>query len=324
MPRSQMFYMNLNKRALQRCEALIDDATALHAAILRDESGARVVDCGVHVPGGLQAGKTLAEVCLAGLGTIAFTPPDPSLPGLLSLTVQTDQPVAACMASQYAGWQVARDDFFGMGSGPMRAVRGKEELFESIGFRENAEHVVGVIESGRLPPKEVCHLIADECRVPAEQLTLLVAPTASLAGTVQVVARSVETALHKMHEIGFPIQQVVSGFGVAPLPPIAENDLSGIGRTNDAVLYGGRVTLWVRGQDALLRELGPRIPSNASSDHGQPFISIFERYDRDFYKIDPMLFSPATVTLVNVDTGQSYHFGELLPKVLRQSFSNES
>jgi methenyltetrahydromethanopterin cyclohydrolase len=125
-----------------------------------------------------------------------------------------------------------------------------------------------------------------------------------------------------MAELGFDLSRIVSGFGVAPLPPVSADDLTGIGRTNDAVLYGGEVTLWVRGDDASLAELGPRIPSCSSSDHGQPFGEIFRRYDRDFYRIDPLLFSPAVVQLINLDTGRSYRFGHVLPDVLRRSFES--
>src|SRR4029453_5758603 len=113
----------------------------------------------------------------------------------------------------------------------------------------------------------------------------------SIAGTVQVVARTLETALHKMHAIGYEVRNVVSGIGSAPLPPVAADDLVGIGRTNDAVLYGGEVTLWVRDDDARLTEFGRKLPSSASSDFGEPFAAIFERYGRDFYKIDPLIFS---------------------------------
>ena len=145
--------------------------------------------------------------------------------------------------------------------------------------------------------------LAEACQVFPERLTLLVAPTASQAGGVQIVARSVETALHKLSEIGFDLARVESGFGVAPLPPVAADDLAAIGRTNDAILYGGEVTLWVRGDDGELETLGPRVPSDSSPDHGQPFRAIFERYERDFYRVDPHLFSPAAVTFVNLDTG---------------------
>jgi methenyltetrahydromethanopterin cyclohydrolase len=278
------------------------------------------VDCGVHATGSLGAGIALAEVCLAGLGTVAVVPGDRQIWDGPAITVQTDQPVAACMASQYAGWQIAGTDFFAMGSGPMRARRRQEKLFEKIEYHESSGFAVGVLESAQLPAADICQHIARDCKVEAEDLTLLVAPTSSLAGTVQVVARTVETALHKMHELGFDLARVVSGFGVAPLPPVAGNDMQGIGRTNDAVLYGGEVTLWITGDDKSIRDLGPRIPSSASPDHGQPFAEIFDRHDRDFYKIDPLLFSPAVVQLVSVESGRSFRFGELLPDVIRQSF----
>jgi methenyltetrahydromethanopterin cyclohydrolase len=225
------------------------------------------------------------------------------------------------MASQYAGWQIAQEKFFAMGSGPMRAARGREELYVSIGLREQVTEAVGVLESGRIPPPIVCRRLADECGVAPDALTLLVAPTSSLAGTVQVVARTVETCLHKLHELGFDLGCVDSGFGLAPLPPVAADDLTGIGRTNDAVLYGGEVTLWVRAEDSQLQELGPGIPSCSSPDHGAPFREIFARYEQDFYRIDPLLFSPARVCLVNLSSGRIHRFGELKPDVLRRSFA---
>lgn len=291
-------------------------------AVTCEESGAQLVDCGVHTTGSLGAGIALAEICLAGMGKVDVVPGDPSVWPGPAVSIQTDQPLAACMASQYAGWQIAGTDFFAMGSGPMRARRGREKLFDEIGYRESGDLAVGVLEAGKLPAADVCQHIANDCGIESENLTLLVAPTASLAGTIQVVARSVETALHKMHELGFDLQRVVSGFGAAPLPPVAGDDMQGIGRTNDAVLYGGAVTLWVTGDDESLCELGPRIPSAASTDHGQPFAEIFARYERDFYKIDPLLFSPAVVRLVNVESGRNYQFGNVLPDVLRQSFES--
>jgi methenyltetrahydromethanopterin cyclohydrolase len=224
------------------------------------------------------------------------------------------------MASQYAGWSIAGERFFAMGSGPMRAARGKEKLYDAIGFRERAPDVVGMLESGKLPRSDVCHHIAEECHVDPEHLTLLVAPTASIAGTIQVVARSVETALHKMLELGLDLNPVVCAVGAAPLPPVAKNDLEGIGRTNDAVLYGAEVTLWISGDADRFIELGPRIPSLASPEHGRPFGELFDKCDRDFYKIDPMLFSPAVVNLVALTSGRLYRFGETRWDVLRRSF----
>ncbi len=198
------------------------------------------------------------------------------------------------MAAQYAGWRIHKGKYFAMASGPMRAAAGKEALFDKIGFRERPKVAVGVLETRKLPPPEVLDSIAADCGVEPVNLTLLVAPTASQAGTVQIAARSVETALHKLHELGFDLHRIESGYGVAPLPPVAGDDLAAIGRTNDAVLYGGEVTLWVRGGDAELEAIGPRVPSSASSDFGALALrrSILRAIRGDFYAIDPLPVQP--------------------------------
>jgi methenyltetrahydromethanopterin cyclohydrolase len=156
--------------------------------------------------------------------------------------------------------------------------------------------------------------------VEASQLTLLFAPTASLAGGVQVAARIVETALHKLHEIEFDVRRVLSGYGTCPLPPVARNDREAIGRTNDAVLYGGQVELTVDAPDDELEAVVERVPSSASKDHGEPFGTVLEKADWDFYKIDPLLFSPAEVRVVSVQSGRSFQAGGVEPDVLERSF----
>jgi methenyltetrahydromethanopterin cyclohydrolase len=283
-------------------------------------SGARVLDFGVETPGSLRAGLVLARLCMAGLGDVSLTPGQVDGIGVPTVQVQTDRPVEACLLSQYAGWRVSVDDYFGMGSGPMRAAAAREELFEKLPWDESPEAVVGVLEAWSLPGDKVVEYLAERCGVEPSGVTLAVAPTASLAGTIQVVARSVETSLHKLFELGFDVRRIVSGFGTAPLPPVAKDDLAGIGRTNDAILYGGRVTLWVTGDDESLEEIGPKVPASSAGGYGQPFIDIFREADHDFYKIDPMLFSPAEIVFHNIETGSMFCFGEIAPAILRKSF----
>lgn len=302
----------------QRCLGTSDRLRIGHTHL----GHATVIDFGVKAVGGLEAGVELARICLSGLGQVEVEAGFLDGRAWPHIRVRTDQPLAACLLSQYAGWQVAVGKFFGMGSGPMRAVACVEPLFEEFGVEaasEGAGTCVGVLETSRLPDEAVVdHLSARLLH--SDHLTLCVARTASLAGTVQVVARSVETALHKLHELKFDVTRVVSGFGTAPLPPVAADDLVGIGLTNDAILYGGSVTLWVTGDDGSLSEVGPRVPSSASPAHGEPFLKLFEAAGRDFYKIDPMLFSPAEVTFHNLTTGRTHRFGKLAPDVLKASF----
>lgn len=283
-------------------------------------SGATVLDFGVDVTGSLQSGLLLARLCMAGLGDVSLATGQVDGIGFPAVQVQTDYPVEACLLSQYAGWRVSVDDYFGMGSGPMRAAAAREELFEKLPWDESPQSVVGVLEASSLPDDRVIEYLAERCGTAPDGVTLAVAPTASLAGTIQIVARSVETSLHKLFELGFDVRRVQSGFGTAPLPPVAKDDLAGIGRTNDAILYGGQVTLWVTGDDESLQEIGPKVPASAAAGYGKPFLDIFREADHDFYKIDPMLFSPAEIVLHNIETGSAFCFGRLAPSVLRQSF----
>lgn len=309
----------LNDRAVRLVENLENVAQELRV-VRHEVAGARVFDFGIQAVGGLNAGLKLAQVCMAGLAEISFVTTD--LGGAIwpSIQVVSDHPLEACLYSQYAGWQIGVEKYFAMGSGPMRAAVGREAVFQRFEYRETPSSVVGVLEGRKLPTPAVVAFLSEKTGVPAERTTLLIAPTASQAGNVQVVARVVETALHKLYELGFDPQRIVSAFGTAPLSPVAKDDLTAIGRTNDAILYGGRVTLWVRGDDESLAEIVPRVPANASASSGRPFLEIFEAAGRDFYKIDPHLFSPAEIVFQNLDSGKTHTFGALNHSVLQQSF----
>ena len=126
--------------------------------------------------------------------------------------------------------------------------------------------------------------------------------------------------MHKLTELKFDLTRIVSAHGTAPVPPVAENDLAAIGRTNDSILYGAQVLLYVTGDDTSLESIGPQVPASASPDYGEPFAAIFARYHNDFYKVDPHLFSPAVVSFQNVDSGRVHAFGRLDPDVLVRSF----
>src|SRR5215210_2340921 len=310
----------LNQRACELAERLAGEADALRIAVRTLPNGTRVVDCGSAVPGGLEAGRRLAEICMAGLGSVTFAPLVLEGRWLPGLAVATDHPALACLASQYAGWRIDRDGYFAMASGPGRALVRAEDLYDDLDVDERASTAVLCLETRDAPPDELAAWVAERARVEASQLTLLFAPTASLAGCVQVAARIVETALHKLHEIEFDVRRVVSGYGTCPLPPVAANDGDAIGRTNDAVLYGGQVELTVDAPDDELEAIVERVPSSASEDHGEPFGAVLEKAGWDFYEIDPLLFSPAEVRLVSVQSGRSFSAGGVALDVLERSF----
>ena len=310
----------MNERARDIADVMIEEASGLRIAVQTLPGGARVIDAGVETEGGFNAGLLLGEICMGGLGDVEYTSVGLGGDNWPAVQVRTDHPAIACMASQYAGWAIQVEKYFAMGSGPLRAhARVEKELFEKLDYAEQATCGVMVLE-GRQPPTDaVAAYVARKANLSPGQLTLLIAPTASLAGGTQISARILETALHKMERLGFDVRLVVSGIGTAPIAPTAKNDLKGIGRTNDCILYGGQVHFTIKAGDSELADLAASLPASASKDYGTPFDEIFERYDRDFYKIDPLLFSPAEVWLTSVASGKTYHAGQTNAALLRKS-----
>ncbi len=323
--------MQLNAGALEIVAELFARSDELGVACHTVANGVRVVDCGVKATGSIEAGVLVARAAMAGLGSVRIeacgSSPETfadAWPGCEwpIVAVESDAPLAACLASQYAGWKVSTPSYFAMASGPIRAAIGREDLFGDIGMRERPDAAVGVLETAKLPPDDVCLSLAADAGVAPGNLVLLVARTASVAGTLQVIARSLETALHKLHDLHFDLRRIRRGAGRAPLAPVPrKDDLVAIGRTNDAILYGGHVVLEVTGDDASLLDIGPRMVSRASSDYGAPFCTLFERAGRDFYALDPALFAPALVDLINVDTGRRHRFGGIAPEIVNKSFT---
>jgi len=324
MAEGMMGVMNLNERAWALADDLAARADELRIAVQTLPSGARVLDAGIDGRGGYGAGIGLAELCMGGLGHIRLAQLQIGGASMPGVEVWTDHPAVACMASQYAGWALSVGKYFAMASGPLRAhARVEKELFDKLQYAETAKRGVLVLEGRTIPTEEAVALVAQKSSLAPAQLTFAIAPTASLAGGVQVVARILETGLHKMEVLGFDVRKVVSGVGTAPLPTLAKNDLRAIGRTNDCILYGGETSYLIDATDDELTELAAKLPASSSNDYGTPFYETFKKYDGDFYKIDKMLFSPAEVWLTSATTGKTFHGGMLNAEVLRRSLLDE-
>lgn len=313
---------SVNALATPLVEALAADAAALRLAVSQAPGAPRLIDAGARVRGSVEAGCRIAEICLGGLGRVTLSPAGPIPLWPFSVVVRTADPVLACLGSQYAGWSLKGEDgYFALGSGPGRAAAAQETLFEELAYRDPADRIVLILESDAAPPPDVAATIAAQAGVRPDAITFVYAPTQSLAGSTQVVARVLEVALHKAHALGFPLERIVDGLGVAPLAPPTPDFVLAMGRTNDAIIYGGRVQLFVEGEDADARQLAASLPSTTSRDYGAPFAEVFARFNGDFYAIDSHLFSPAEVIVTALGSGRSYRGGALAPDLLDRSFA---
>jgi methenyltetrahydromethanopterin cyclohydrolase len=317
--------LSVNQQVAPWVERLRAQADALRVRVQRDDdTGVRLVDAGIAVPGGVAAGLLIGEICMGGFGSVSLrVGTGDGWPSMLD--VRSSQPVLACLASQYAGWSLAASKeetggkkFFALGSGPVRALAVKEPLFGELGYRDQAQHGVLVLEVDRAPPPVVLRKVLRDSGLVPEALTVVLTPTTSAAGTTQVVARVLEVALHKAHQLGFALADIVDGAASAPLPAPSPDGVQAMGRTNDAILYGGRVHLSVRGSDDAARALATKLPSRNSHDFGRSFADLFKDVGHDFYKIDPALFAPAEVWVSNLDSGRSWHAGAVDMELLRR------
>ena len=312
--------VSVNDRAFDIVKQLLDDQESLGCAAEVLTNGATVIDAGIDVLGSRKAGRLVSEVSLGGLGIVRLIEThidDLTLPAVI---VSTDEPTVATLGCQFAGWQIKVDEFTAMGSGPARALAQVEKLYEEIDYSDDVEKAVIVLETRTLPDEKVTQHIAKACGISPNDLYCIVAPTASTVGSVQIAARVVTIGMHKLYMLDYDPEKVRKAHGTAPIAPVAEDDNTAMGKSNDCILYGGRVFFFIRpdeGDD--LTALATKIPSSASDNYGLSFSELFKTFEFDFYKVDRLLFSPAEVTLNNITTGDIHKVGQLNAEVLRKS-----
>jgi len=311
--------ISVNELALEIFDNLADLAEEFNAAYHELDNGARIVDCGVSTRGGYAAGRAFTEICMGGLGEVNFRMGQIRDFPMPFIDVNTDFPSISCLGAQKAGWTVKVGNYFAMGSGPARALSLKpKHTYEVIEYEDDFDYAVIALESDHLPNGEVMEKIASECNVDVANVCAVVAPTASIVGSVQVSGRCVETAIYKLNELGFDTKKIISAIGTAPVPPVKKDATKAMGTTNDATIYHGRIMLTMKAPE--IKDYLEKIPSNKSKGYGKPFYEIFKEAGFDFYKIDTSLFSPAEVIINELTDGVMYHVGAVNPDVTLKSF----
>jgi len=314
-----MYVLSVNELALEIFENLAEYAEEFNAAYHELDNGARIVDCGVSTRGGYAAGRAFTEICMGGLGEVNFRMGHIKEFPVPFIDVFTDYPAISCLGAQKAGWTVKHNNYFAMGSGPARALSLKpKHTYEVIEYEDDFDSAIIALESDHLPNGGVMEKIAEEAQVDVANMCAVVAPTASIVGSIQVAGRCVETAVYKLNELGFDTKKIVAGFGTAPIPPVMKDATRAMGTTNDATIYHGRIMLTMKAPE--IKEYLEKIPSNKSKGYGKPFYEIFKEAQFDFYKIDTSLFSPAEVVINELSEGVVYHCGAVNPDVTLKSF----
>ncbi|MGQ9910279.1 MAG: methenyltetrahydromethanopterin cyclohydrolase [Candidatus Flexifilum sp.] len=319
--------ISLNREAMTIVRQILARPQALGVTIERLENGATVIDMGQRAPGSWAAARAYTLITLGGLGECSYETFPYPIGGvrLPAVRVMVDFPLLACGASQIAGWRLTAGDFAPILAGPARALNADPDPhFAHIAYRDRADEAVIAIQTREPVRRAWADSIAAACGIEPANLYILAAPNASLVCAVQVSARIVEQTLHRLEEEGMPLEALVSAQGFCVIPPLIDDDRIAMGRINDALLYGGEATFYLRHpDDAFVRATAERVVSRASRAYGRPFIEIFEDAGRDFYAIPLDLHSPAVVHLNNLTTGRTFSAGAINEAVLSRSFFDE-
>jgi methenyltetrahydromethanopterin cyclohydrolase len=322
--------ISLNNAALSLVQKLSREAEKYNVTVEETEVGATLIDAGINADGGFLAGEIITEICLGGYGRANISPIQYGDIVLPSVFVLTDHPALSTLASQFAGWQIKGDGFSAIASGPARALALKpKHLYEKLKYKDEANVAVLVLETEKKPPEDVIQQIAEKCKVTPKNLFLIMFSTTSLVGATQVSGRIVETGLHKLERLGLDPLIVKHAWGYAPIVPVHPSSGEAMGRTNDAILYGGVTNYTLNYEDEKkLEDIVKQAPSSASkmlqeakrlAEKNPRFLDIFKEAGFDFYKIDPNIFAPAVVAINNMKTGKTFRAGSLDIEVLKGS-----
>ena len=306
---------SLNRMAVELVDEALDFVDELGLAAYELDSGATVLDFGVEADGGIEAGLLLAEIQTAGLATVQTRMDEVAGAPLPHVELATDHPALALLCSQKAGWELAFDGFDGLGSGPARALVGEEDEFEAVGYYDEFDLTVLAVESHLLPGDEVAEHVAERAEVDPSGVFLPAYATGSIVGSVATAARAAELSLFRLFELGYDPLDVVSASASAPVAPVSYDEGVAMGRTNDALAYGGQVYLHVRADSERFEDL----PSTAAAEYGRPFHEVFEDAGWDFYDVSDTVFAPAQVT-VDVADGPTRVLGGTDEDLLAESF----
>ncbi|MBS7637659.1 methenyltetrahydromethanopterin cyclohydrolase [Candidatus Bathyarchaeota archaeon] len=313
-----------------------DDELGIKA--YRSPCGATVIDCGINVRGSVDAGIYVARITAGGLADVYIQTIDYGEFALPCVHVSSSHPILATLGGQLGDWEVRDGEYFAIGSGPARALAldreiprpvdakrenyrrmgfityTPREIFEKIGHIEVCDEAIISLETSELPPDKTLRMIAEECGIEPAKLYAFVAPTSSIVGSVQIASRVVEVGIHKLALLGFDFTKIFFGSGYAPIAPVHPDLAEAMGRTNDAIRYGG-VTYYKTDylDDEQLEEFVAKVPPR----DGRSFAEIFREAAQGFYDVDLSAFAPAVITVSNIKTGNSFTAGRVNKELLK-------
>jgi len=323
---NKMFKYSVNESAVKIIEEkIIPNKEILRIGVIKDNLGATIIDMGINYPGSWLAGKYFTEIGLGGLGEVNFCHIYIEKYKCIAVQVIVSRPLEAEMSSHVAYWRLKNPETGKITtiSGPIRAIKGADVYARAVDYRDpHPRKAVACIQTTKYPSNSFIKLIAREVEIDPKDIYILVAPTASIVGSIQISARTVEQVLPTLYDHNFNLNNIIHAYGIAPIAPIAKTELDAYGLVNDCVVYGNETILYVSCEDKEIISILDEIPFSKKSNndiYGLSFKEILQRCDCDWAKVPRDWDAPAKVIFHNQKSGHSFSTGKINYEMLSKS-----
>ncbi len=314
---------SVNQKARKIIHYMIENKELMNIEVHELSNGATVIDTGLNCPGSWAAARFLVEATLGGLGQVQYSTMELEGLELPQVEIYVDQPAIACLSCQLSGWPLPeaknQAGIVPLISGPARAVVCKDRFAQVVDYQDHSPEVVAAIQDNVLPDEKLTQLIATECKVDPRGVFILLAPTGSLVGSINVVARTLETAIWRLHTLGLDIKKTYSAWGKAPLPPVTKDEYQAMIRTNVYTYYGGTAAFFIEEDDEKIERIIKEIPLSprTTRNYGRSFSELLDEAGGNIFNVTDFVHNVTKIIMHNSKTGSTFQEGEIDLQMLK-------
>lgn len=300
--------VSVNDGAAAIAERMIADAASLGVEVSQHRSGATLIDC---TRGGHEAGRLYAEATMGGLASVELGTRTVAGHDLVMVAVETNRPLEACWVAQKHADRAPGDPADIILAGPAKArFVPTDPTVAAAGYIDRGQKVVAPLQVDRALTDDDFDWLARRCQVEPRDLYVLVAPSDSVVCAVQVVARTVDNAMHRLVSAGVGLFEVERLAGEAPLPPDGGDARQRLGRINDSLMYGSSVRATVS-YEGELQAVADEVASQPADLRGLTFLEMFDRFDGDFHQIPLDVFCITSIEVRHPSSGSVAFAGRI-------------
>ena len=334
--------VSVNEQSLKVVKEMMQREDSLDIDVIELKNHITIIDTGVNVKGGFKAAEYVTKAALCGFGEAKTIMAKYGSMHLPAVVAYTDLP--AIIAISYYVWpevmhppHVKTDEYSAWVSGPGKALKQKpEKVYAKLDYKDEGSVAVLLVQprGKQLPDESVAEKLANACGINPENLYLLVTPTNSIVGSVQVSARTMEDGFWRLTEYyGISYDRVEEIMTLTPIAPVSPKVFrEPCPWADDMIRHGGVLHAWIyskEGED-LQKMAEEMVIENNPKSFGKSFyqLAVIEKkyigpeYDLVRLAEEGCGFVIAEACLYDTRVGRMYRAGRVHDNILEKLLSN--